>query len=215
MLRVGRENGAAESDSVEHMNVFGTPPPSYFRNHRRELESFRNDYVRWVNRVAPGVLAGGAPDRSDERTSLRHRSIKAQHAVDASGITSFLGPPPVHGDKPTLTQFQQIAFAWENPVYQSLYAGQQAFDLAIDTMDAAIAELESREAQARERRRQPTYWIDRGLRAVLGFPAYLLSLALGFDRRDVSEVKGRALWIVSVIADLGGVYLLGQAFGWW
>lgn len=188
--------------------------PSFYARHRLELEAFRNDYVDYTNRVAPSVLAGGPLDHSTERTQLRSRLVQAQHAVSASGVQVALVPPPVAVGHPVLTEFQQVAFAWENPVYQA-YGGPQAFELALDAMDAAISELRLREEAVRRRRRSPTYWIDRGLRAMLGFPAYLISLIFGFDRRDVSGETKQLLWLISIAADVGGVFALGRALGWW
>jgi hypothetical protein len=196
------------------VDSFGTPPPRYFEDHAKELMGFRNDYIEYVNRVAPGVLAGGPLDHSSERTMLRQASVKAQRAMNASGVELHLIPPPVAAGKPVLNEFQQIAFAWEDPTYQA-YEGPQAFELAVDAMDAALAELALRAERAERLRRRPTYWIDRFLRAILGFPAYLISVILAFDRRDLPEGAGRALWILSVLADVGGVYALGSALGWW
>ena len=66
------------------------------------------------------------------------------------------------------------------------------------------------------RRRQPTYWIDRVLRAVLGFPAYLISLLFGFDRYSLLGGRARALWVLSVVIDATAVAVtLGSAFDWW
>jgi hypothetical protein len=78
-----------------------------------------------------------------------------------------------------------------------------------------LASLEEKGRQGKERRRQPTYWIDRGLRAVLSFPAYLISLVFGCDRRNLPEGAGRALWILSILADVSGIYGLGIALEWW
>jgi len=67
-----------------------------------------------------------------------------------------------------------------------------------------------------QRRRRPAYWVDRSLRAVLGFPAYLISLVFGFDRRELAPGRARALWAFSVaIEAVAAIVALASAFGWW
>ena len=60
-------------------------------------------------------------------------------------------------------------------------------------MVAPSSSIEKRLHELQLRRRQPTYWIDRVLRAVLGFPAYLISLLFGFDRYSLLGGRARAL----------------------
>ena len=51
---------------------------------------------------------------------------------------------------------------------------------------------------------------------MLGFPAYLISLVFGFDRRDLAPGRARALWALSVaIEAVATIVALGNAFGWW
>jgi hypothetical protein len=85
----------------------------------------------------------------------------------------------------------------------------------IDLVDTAVANLEMRRSEVEARRRRPTFWADRILRAVLGFPAYLISLVFGFDRRALSGGKAQTLWALSLIADGVSVVAAGRAFGWW
>jgi hypothetical protein len=53
------------------------------------------------------------------------------------------------------------------------------------------------------------------LGAYLGFPLILPSLVFGFDRYDLRPSSARALWVLSVVADLAGLVAFGSAWGWW
>jgi hypothetical protein len=92
---------------------------------------------------------------------------------------------------------------------------QTSYELTLDAIDQADALLEGRAETERRRRTSLIYWADRGLRAVLGFPAYLISVVGGFDRRELSSEGSRALWLVSLAADAAGIFGFGRLLGWW
>ena len=116
----------------------------------------------------------------------------------------------------------RVAFAHEDPIFRTEAtwwapeSRRQPFELAVDAVDVASAHLEEQLAREQQHRRRPTYWIDRGLRAVLGFPAYLISVLLGFDRRELAPGRARALWTLSVAIEAGALIVgLGSSLGWW
>jgi hypothetical protein len=92
---------------------------------------------------------------------------------------------------------------------------RQPYEEVLDTIDKASAGLSLMAAEARRRRRNPFYWGDRILRAILGFPAYLASLLLGFDRRELSPRAEQGLWLFSVAADAASMYGFGRLVHWW
>jgi hypothetical protein len=87
----------------------------------------------------------------------------------------------------------------------------------IDTLTIVLGRSEAMEEEARRSRRNPLWWIDRVLRAVLGLPTYLIGLALRVpaERIDASL----PLRLISTAADIAGVatvgYLLGHYERWW
>jgi hypothetical protein len=89
------------------------------------------------------------------------------------------------------------------------------YETVVDALDQAEAILEAEQRLAERRRWNPLYWADRSLRAVLGFPAYVISLVFGFDRHSLSTSSERALWWFSLAADAAGIYGFGVLLGWW
>jgi hypothetical protein len=109
------------------------------------------------------------------------------------------------------------AFAHEDEQYRPTYLGfgpqpKSPPELTLESIDAADAQLAVMETDARNRYRNPLFWIDRTLRAILGFPAYLLSVLLGFEPADLSTAFQRVLWLVSVLADLAALYGVAKGF---
>jgi len=105
-----------------------------------------------------------------------------------------------------------VAFRFERPGRRGAGITRRVRDLT----GIAIAELEKQIAEVMRRRRNPLYWADRGLRAVLGFPAYLLSLVFGVPVARIEESP----WAVLIrVAEVGlapvGVYFGGRQAGWW
>jgi hypothetical protein len=112
-----------------------------------------------------------------------------------------------------------VAFAHEDDLWRGPNFGtgqnQESYELVLDALVQADTLLEDSQESARRRRSHPLYWADRFLRAVLGFPAYLISLVGGFDRRELSAEGARVLWLVSLIADVAGIFGFGRLVGWW
>lgn len=201
------------------MSLFGPPSPKYYRDIRQAISNFRNPYVEYINRTAEQVYAGLPPNRDAERAELLRKAVVAGHAVTKAGVkVGWLAPPMMSA--PTLFGIAQVAFAHESPIYRGmpgvfLRGEARPYDGVVDALDSADAILEQLQREAERRRRNPFYWIDRGLRAVLGLPAYVASLVVGFDRRSLSEGAERALWWVSLAADMAGIYGFGLLIGWW
>jgi len=177
--------------------------PSYYERLQADLVAFRERYVDYLNRTLGAGLSAG-PSFDADRSRLMKLATLAGQAVSSTGIRIALLPAPAFGGV-ALEGLAQVAFAHEGRWSRSAHFGaghfRQPYEEVLDTIDKAEAALGLMAAEARRRRRNPLYWGDRVLRAVLGFPAYLVSLVLGFDRRQLSPRAEQSLWLFSVAAD--------------
>ena len=197
-------------------------PPSYYEGHLDRLHDFRETYVTYMNDVVEGVYAGRPIENSPQRSRVLQLGTLAEQAVTVAG----LHPPVIHRPRlspgPPAVGLLAVAIAHEDPVFRR-GAGplvseprRQPHDLAIDSVDIAVARIKELLGDERRRRRKPTYWIDRGLRSVLGLPAYVISLLFGFDRYNLPPSQARALWVVSIVIEAAvGVVTSGSVFHWW
>jgi hypothetical protein len=117
-------------------------------------------------------------------------------------------PSPQRPDKPP--------FLHEQSGYQYMDGPESPAKLVSDSVLHAIAELDDMEREERRRRRNPLYWIDRGIRYVLAIPAYIVSRVVG---KSVAEID-RSAWgfplrLIGFVANVLGIYLGGQEIGWW
>jgi|FLYL01.1.fsa_nt_gi hypothetical protein len=199
-------------------NPFRPDSPDYYSRLRKDLAAFRAAYVPYINRTAPDVYAGGPIVRDAERATVVKLAARAHRAVSQSGyLIAWLPPPVFASSTPPLEGLAPVAFAHENEAYRgfSKLRIPRPYEAVIDALDQADVILAEREEELQRRRRSPWYWVDRALRATLGIPAYLVSLIFGFDLREVSESKGRALWWFSLAADVATMAALGNALRWW
>ncbi len=86
----------------------------------------------------------------------------------------------------------------------------------IDALDLGAARLAERERLASRQRRRPLYWLDRIMRGLLIFPAYLVGLIVGQSTAKVNASQfGLLLRLLAVVADCLAVYGGGKLFGLW
>ena len=197
-------------------------PPSYYEGLLDLLRDFRETYVTYMNEIVEGVYAGDPIENSPQRSRVLELGTLAGRAISVAGLT----PPAVHRPSlspgPPAVGLLAVAIAHEDPVFRR-GAGplvseprRQSYELAIDSVEIAAARIKELLDDERRQRRKPTYWIDRGLRSVLGLPAYLISLLVGFDRYSLPPSQARALWVVSVIIETAvAVVTSGSVFDWW
>jgi hypothetical protein len=93
----------------------------------------------------------------------------ASRAVDAERIC--------HEGEHSYTGLANLAFLHEQPGWGGY--DNPPYEAVIFNLDAARAHLVDAAEQAEARRRNPLYWIDRALRALLTIPAYLVGLIVG------------------------------------
>ena len=86
----------------------------------------------------------------------------------------------------------------------------------IDLVDTCLSRLDELDTEVHRRRRNPLYWGDRILRALLGFPAYLLGLIFGVPVSRIEEsVFGAALRVTTFVVDVGLLVIgLNEFFHW-
>ena len=189
----------------------GAPPsPKTVARWRVDLARFRVAYVQYVDRTLPILVNGGAVVYDGQRQDLVRLAALADRAATRAGVTPFMLPPPAFGGVVT-RGLSSVAFAHEDPRNRppDIPFGSRpktSPELTMEALDMAEGNLALMEAEARKRYRSPVFWADRVLRMVLGFPAYLLSVILGFDPTELSTNFQRLLWLLSVAADLAALY---------
>ena len=200
---------------------FGDRMPGTYKRLRRDLAAFATAYRAYLTETLPlQGSRGGSANYDQRRSELLKLAVRASHALEAVSLTITVMRPPVAGGGVGLSGLPEVAFAHEDgrwttpPVlfgahYKSTWEG------VLDLLDRGDAELEERERSAARRLRNPLVWIDLILRTLLGLPAYLLSLLLGFDRRTLPKASERLLWLFSVIADGATLYGFGKLIHWW
>jgi hypothetical protein len=194
---------------VAYFGPGALPSPRTIARWRGDLANFRVSYVQYLHRTLPTFLTQGV-SYDEERKELARLIALADRAATKAGIQPVVLPPPAFGG-PILRGFTSVAFAHEDPRYQSpTYTfgprPKPTFELTMDALDAVDGKLALMEADAQRRYRSPAFWADRILRAVLGFPVYLVSVILGFDPADLSTGFQRLLWLLSVVADIAAVF---------
>ena len=187
------------------MSPFGSQrTPAEWEDLVARIDAFMDAYVEFLNDTLEDSYRGLPAADTPQRRRIIELGVRAEKAVNAVGVKVGVAPPPVFAGQNPKFGLTQVALAHESEVFResSLTSQPGSHDLALDTAQQVRAELIDRRDAELRRRRQPFYWPDRALRAILGFPAYLLSLVLGFDLQDVKPKTGRLLWLVSVVADL-------------
>lgn len=176
-------------------------PPRTYRRYSEALDAFLDAYREY--------LEGG-----DQQA--RARVVKAIPAADealtALGLLPGVMPPPGLGGY-AVSGLANTAFLHE----QWLWAAQSNTDQAtIDAAEQGKAKAELRLQEARRRRLNPLYWGDRFLRAVLGFPVYLVGLILRIpaERIDASA-WGVFLRVAGLVVEAALVVVTGRQIGWW
>jgi hypothetical protein len=180
--------------------------PRDLREHRFALKTFDETYAAY--------LVASQNGETDQRWRLReevdHLLPAAQTSLNASRVNVVITPPShiggiVHQGLPNTVFLHE-----QDGVYGDVPR------LIFDTVRVADGYLAEQEKALARKRRNPLYWIDRFLRAVLGLPAYLLSLILGVPAARIAESPlGTALRVAEVILTAFLVYFGGQTAGWW
>jgi hypothetical protein len=193
-------------------------PPKRLREHCDAIVAFHNVYHEYI------VSEFGNGDASaEEKIRLRGDVLAkmpaAQRALNVAGVGVAFNPPAAFaGLIPIMEGLPNTAFLHEEPGWrlEPMAGVKPTYVVLLETLRLAAHTLEDEIVEARRRRRSPVYWIDRGLRAVLGFPAYLLSLLIPVSREEIDQSWfGTILKLVPVIGVGFAVYFGGHDSGWW
>jgi hypothetical protein len=86
----------------------------------------------------------------------------------------------------------------------------------IDVAEAGRVKTQLRLEEVNRLRRNPLYWGDRLLGAILGFPVYLVGLILRVpsERLDASA-WGTVLRVAGLAVEVALVVITGRQVGWW
>lgn len=183
--------------------------PRRLRDMRAAVAAFRDSYVRYRE-----VTLGANPNDQEAeqlRTRLNSLMAQAQEGLSAAHIDLTVHPPQATGGPP-YSGLRNVAFLHERPGWRRAGVTQRVRDM----LEIAVAELDHRAEHEARRRRNPFYWVDRVLRAVLGFPAYLLSLILGVPVARIESSPWSVLLRVVEMAATGlGIFFGGRSAAWW
>jgi hypothetical protein len=188
-------------------------PPRQVREWRHDLVAFRDTYVDYLNKTVSG------PALPDLRAEVLRRAQPAQVALTRLRADFVWIGPPVAGS-PVMRGLFNTTFIHETP-YGGLTNGMfgnwpTPYQGVIDIVDASLSKLEQMDVEIHGRRRNPLYWGDRILRALLGFSAYLLGLIFGVPASRIEESAwGTALRVMAFVVEVGVLVVgLNELFHW-
>jgi hypothetical protein len=178
--------------------------PGELRRHRYNVVAFHNAHGEYIK--------AGPEGKPQVRARVVELLPAAQIGLDRAGIQPTLYPPPAMGG-PIKHGLANIAFAHETYPF----GAEDSIRMVSDSLQLAASRLEQRAVEEEHRRRNPLYWIDRGLRALLGIPAYIISLLFpSYSFREIdSSVFGAPLRLLSAASSALAIFWIGRQAGWW
>jgi hypothetical protein len=188
-------------------------PPGNIREWRRDLVAFRNSYVDYLNKT----LNSNHPIPRALRSEVVRRAQPAQMVLSKLNADFRWEPPPITQTPPMHGLINTI-FVHETPFggTSGLFNWPKSYEGIIDLVDTSLSALAQMDVQIRRRRRNPLYWGDRVLRALLGFPAYVLSLIFSVPTSRIEEsALGVVLRVAAFLVETGVLVLgLNELFDW-
>jgi hypothetical protein len=178
--------------------------PTELRQMREALHVFAAVYTDYLQ------------NPSQERKSRVIRAMPdAELALRAGGGGVTLLDPPAMG--PMRQQYRGLsATAFIHETGWGGVHGRPAYELVLEGIESADAVLAAEERRVAERRRHPTYWIDRAVRMALMLPAYLVSVIVGESVGKIDRSAwGFPLRVLALVADLLAVYGGGKLLKLW
>jgi hypothetical protein len=176
--------------------------PSELREMRAALAAFQSAYVAYLQNPTPAT-----------KSAAVHAMPDAELALFAGGGGVTLLDPPAMG--PMRQQYRglsQTAFIHETSWGD--VNGRPTYELVLEGIDSCEAVLEAEERRVAAARRKPSYWLDRAVRTALMPAAYLVSVIVGESAGKIDRsAAGLPLRLVSIVADVAGVYGAGKLIG--
>jgi hypothetical protein len=171
--------------------------PRDYRRHIDALEQF----------IAACETADAARRRLGDDQAVLALAAPAEFAMKAVGVVPITGPPPMTGGRAVPGLVNALAGSIH---YRQSWSDMKGF------VFVALSALKEAERQSARRRRNPIWWADRVLKAVLGIPAYLIGLIIGKSTATVNDSSwGVLLRVVSLVASLATIAAAGRGFGIW
>ena len=189
--------------------------PRRIREWREDVAAFRDTYTTYLNQT----LNSSKPPPAALRREVIHLAQPAQEAMDSIGATFSWDPPPIT-QTPRMHGLVNTVFIHETPFggfTEGMFGNwPTSYEGILNAVEIAIAHLDKLAIEVHRRRRNPLYWGDRVLRALLGFPAYLLGLIFGVPASRIEESAfGRGLRIAAFVVEVGVLILgLNELFHW-
>jgi hypothetical protein len=172
----------------------------------RTLRGYHEALGEWLAAYQEYLTTGDA----HARARVAGATAAASAALDALGFDVRVMPPPALGGY-AVRGLYNVAFAHENTTW-----GGDAIPAVIDVVIAAQAQAKQRLREAERQRRNPFYWGDRFLRAILGFPVYLVGLILRIPpKRLDASAWGTVLRVVGLAVEVALAIVGGRQVGWW
>lgn len=192
--------------------------PKTLRRHRDAVVAFHNAYQSYLD-AEFGTGDTPAQEKFRLRNEVVARLSPAQKGLNAIGVgVSFAPPPMFTGRIPVMHGLANTVFLHEQPGWrlEGMAGVKPTYVEVLEMLRLATHTLEAEIEDVTEKRRNPLFWIDSFLRAVLGFPAYLLSLIF---REPISRFEegafGAALRLLAIAINALGVYVAGKAAKVW
>lgn len=184
--------------------------PKSLKRLRDDLEAFRDAYVECLN------------NEEEAHGPLRRRVLElmpaAENALTLANSQIGFTDPPAAGTGMVHRGLANVAFLHEQPGFRLMggYGEPGTYDAVIDALDLGAARLTERERLASGERRNPLYWLDRLMRGLVVFPAYLAGLIVGQSTSKVNASQfGLLLRLIAVVADALAIYAGGKLLGLW
>jgi hypothetical protein len=179
--------------------------PRRLAGQRTALREFDNAYVEYLE---AGPIH---PNAGDLRSRVLQLIPSAQSALNEADVGVVVRTPPALPGNYVYEGLSNTAFLHEQ---SGVYEGVPQH--VRDVLGLAMAQLERLEQQLARKRRNPLYWGDRVVSAVLRFPAYLVAKIVGVPTARIDRsVWGTLLRLLEILAAALGIYFGGSAAGWW
>ena len=180
--------------------------------------AFYNVYASYID-----ATLGPGDTPAEERFRLRNEVIArmtlAQRGLNAIGVGVAFQPPPMFAGRiPVMDGLPNTAFLHEQPGWrlEPMAGVKPTYVQVLEMLRLATSTLEAEIEEAKAERQIRSSGSTEGLRAVLGFPAYLLSLVFRTPIARFEEgVFGTALRVLAIAINALGVYVAGKAAKIW
>jgi hypothetical protein len=193
----------------------GDASPRQIREWRNDLAAFRDTYTAYLNQT----LNMNKPVPAALRREVVRLAQPAQEALHSIGAVFAWDPPPIT-QTPRIYGVVNTVFLHETPFggfSEGMFGNwPTSYEGILNAVEIGISHLDKLAIDVRRRRRNPLYWGDRVLRALLGFPAYLLGLIFRVPARQIDEsALGLALRIAAFVVEVAVLVLgLNELLHW-